>query len=317
MGGCCGKDSDHHQRENTLNEETDSSQTLLSGEEQDDDDEEHTQHATTRTAPVDIVGQVSMRLEEFAAAREAQERHLVAQRQASLQRHITTAKGLSIKDSLRQGYQLKYHYPGPTLDFSLKLSALVQSCEEYISTLSSQATLQAQSEADALVDELLQLRIHLGPELLPLNIKNAFYRERILIEGGHNERQFRLDCIQFFEPILFYGNAIGEPHELVKLYVFFLIETIKTTPFMSLYLERTCHAGEFYHCLCFFCEGNVRGQFHIYGDRCPSYWELQNDVLTRAKKTVQHIVTGGAVPLPETICVTELQSPREPGPIIL
>lgn len=302
MGSCVGKEEE---RENE-SREGDSSRNLLSEEPEEDDSPPERR----------IANEVSLKLQELAAAKEAEERHSVARREKnSSHNKITSERGLSIRDTLHQRYQLRDHYPSPTLDFSLKISQLVQACEEHISMLAADGTVPCQSEADALVEELLRLRTHLGPELLPLSMKNAFYREKVSLHGGLPDRIFRLDCIQFFDPILFYGNSVGEPHELVKLYVFLLIETVKSSPFMTLYLERTCHGGEFYHCLCFFCEGNVRGQFHIYGDRCPSYWELRGDVIHNAKQTVEHIASGGVEPLPETICVTVLQTPREPGPI--
>lgn len=284
-----------------------SSQNLLSGDSEQEEDISRRHFG--------VGEQIAVKLLEIAAAEEAQKRLEEHQQHIMSNDVITSEKGHEIQTLLRDAYHLKDHYDNPTLEFSLKVSRLFQTCEEHIAFLAAEGSLKSQSEADAIVAELLKLRNHWGPELLPLSMKNAFFRERISLTGGEPERMFRLDCIQFFEPILFYGNSVGQPHELVKLYVFLLIEVEKGSPFMTFYVERTCHTGEFYHCLCFFCEGNVRGQFHIYGDRCPTYWEVRQHVLYNAKQTILHVVSGGQEPLPETICVTVLQAPRNPGPI--
>lgn len=305
MGNCVAGEKEERERRagGACN---DSSQTLLSAGGHTNEDEEEDEE--------DSQGAKKEELENFAASKGNgdQIRELLSRGR------ITSERGQTVRDIIRQGYNLKKHYTHPTLDFSLKLSPILQVIEEHISYMASVGSRECQSEADALVLELLKLRSHLGQNLMPLSMKNAFYREKLSLSGGGlSQRLFRLDCIQFFEPLQFYGNDPGTLQELVKLYVFLLTEKGRTTPFMTFYLERTCHGGEFYHCLCFFCEGNVRGQFHIYGDRCPSYWELRDDVLSNTEKTIQHIVTGGAEPLPETICVTTLESPRDPGPINL
>lgn len=241
-----------------------------------------------------------------------------AQREALNQAIITSDKGKELEAQIKEAYEWKEHYQQPTLEFSLKVSQLFRSSEEHFTFLSAQSTAECQSEADAIVRELLDLRTHLGPILLPLSMKNAFFREKVTLKSDNDKnREFRLDCIQFFEPILFYGNVRGRAHELVKLYVFQLVEASKGPPFMTFYVERTCPMGEFYHCLCFFCEGNIRGQFHIYGQRCPSYWEVRQLVLENAKQTIEHVISGGSKPLPDTICVTVLPAPRNPGPINL
>ena len=299
MGNCVAGEKEERERR-AGGSTNDSSQTLLSGgQTREEEEEEEEDGQQKKSELVNFAGDMT---ESLSRGR------------------ISTERGHSVRGIIRQGYSLKKHYTHPTMDFSLKLSPILQVVEEHISYLASDGSLECQSEADAIVLELLKLRSHLGQNLIPLSMKNAFYRERLNLSGGGGvlpQRSFRLDCIQFFEPLQFYGNEPGDLNELVKLYVFLLTETDKLTPFMTFYLERTCHSDEFYHCLCFFCEGNVRGQFHIYGDLCPSYWELRNDVLANTEKTIQHIVSGGVEPLPETICVTTLETPRDPGPINL
>lgn len=262
-----------------------------------------------------LVNQAAVKLTHMAAAESAQKRHESLRHRLVLEYQITSEEGRRVQEIIRKAYDLRNSYQHPTLDFSMRVSQLFSTCEAHIASLAEEGSPDSQLEADAVVDELLRLREHWGTDLLPLNMKNAFFRERISLSGGDPPRMFRLDCIQFFEPLLFYSNEVGPPHELVKLYVFLLTEIEKASPFMTLYLERTCHSGEFYHCLCFFCEGNVRGQFKIYGDQCPTYWELREDVLDNAKQTVQHIVSEGLDPLPDTICVTVLTAPRPHGPI--
>ena len=302
MGNCL---STSEQDGNLRQQEDSCQQTLLSS--RGEPEEEETFNGNS------VVNQVAVRLNEIAAAEEVQKRH--QSMKYTLESYIVSEEGQRVKELIRKSYGLKAHYQHPTLDFSMKVSQLFHTSEDYIAALAQEGSHESQMEADAIVEELLKLREHWGRELLPLSMKNAFFRERISLTGGEPPRTFRLDCIQFFEPLLFYGNDVGPPHELVKLYVFLLTESDKTSPFMTFYLERTCHSNEFYHCLCFFCEGNVRGQFKIYGDQCPTYWELREDVLKNSEQTVEHIVSDGKDPLPETVCVTVLDSPRPPGPI--
>ena len=226
---------------------------------------------------------------------------------------IITQKGQELFNEIRKAYSWKETFTQPTLDFSYKTNVLFTSCETHFSSLSSEQTQPAKGECDALVKELLALREHWGINLLPLSMRNAFIRERINITIG-KEHQFRIDCIQFFEPVVFYGNHPGQKEDLVKLYVFVVNDMETEEVIIRYYLERS-FLFDFYHVLCYF-KGNSRGQLKPYGTRCPSYWVIREHMYQNALHHLKSLTdtdqsSSGLHP----IAATYFPNPRHTGPV--
>lgn len=200
-----------------------------------------------------------------------------------------TPEGQDLLKSFKEAYKWKDAQQQPSLEFSHQTNLLFAECETHFSKLSSEGTKAAKEECDILVNELLALREHWGPSLLPLSMRNAFIRERITITLGDRGHQFKIDCIQFFEPIVFYGNAPGKKEDLVKLYVFVVNDAETDNVIIRYYLERS-FLFEYYHVLCYF-KGDNRGQLKPYGTKCPSYWTIREhmyqDSMFRLKSLVQ------------------------------
>lgn len=196
--------------------------------------------------------------------------------------YVRTPKGIEIVRSFKEAYAWKENYSNHSLDFSYKTNVLFNSCEQHLSELSKQLTEETKLECDMIVQELLNLRAHWGSTLLPLSMRNAFVREKISLTVGPNNHRFRIECIQFFEPIVFYGNSPGKPEDLVKLFVFVVYNLSNDEEVVVRYYLERSFLFDFYHVLCFF-EGSGRGQLKPYGHRCPSYWVIRHDMLENAK----------------------------------
>lgn len=226
---------------------------------------------------------------------------------------VQTQGGLELMDALKEAFKWKDIYQQPTLDFSYNTNLLFTKCENHFSFLSAQNTPASKRECDALIQELLSLREHWGTQLLPLTMRNAFVRERISIKVGENERQFRIDCIQFFQPIVFYGNVPGKQEDLVKLYVFVVTDTDNDEVVIRYYLERS-FLFDFYHVLCYF-KGNSRGQLKPYGTRCPSYWEMREHMYQNAISHLKSLVSDSTLSGLQPIAASFFPTPRNTGPI--
>ena len=198
--------------------------------------------------------------------------------------------GEMINNALQDAYSWVESYTDPNPEFSFKMNQLFTKCESHFTSLAKEGSQRDRRECDLLVEELLKLRTHLGPRLLPLATRNAFMRERITVTMGEGseEHQFRIDCIQFFEPIVFYGNSLGKKEDLVKLYVFVVTDLKKDSVLIRYYLERS-FLYDFYHVLCYFKDNN-RGQLKPYGTSCPSYWTIRQDMYQNTKHHLREAV---------------------------
>ena len=230
---------------------------------------------------------------------------------ASLSSFVLSEQGGVVLANLHEARQWKNQYDNPTLEFSCKVNALFADCELHLSALSSENTPQHRREVEAIVDEILTLRKFWGVELLPLSVRNAFLREKIPVQIG--ERTFRVDCIQFFEPIVFYGNTPGSDTDLVKLFVFIVTDIDNDHVVIRYYLERS-FLFNFYHVLCFF-SGNYRGQIKPYGTECPSYWEVREHMIQSVKVHLQGLVSNDPEVGLNPIAATTFPRPRNTGPI--
>jgi hypothetical protein len=188
---------------------------------------------------------------------------------------ITTERGRDLDNAIKQAYKWKNRYDSPNKDFLLEMDKLFMDCQVHLSDISSQSNSISRREADALVEELIALRNHWGPTLLPLSVCNAFVRERIFLNIGL--KHYRIDCAQFFEPIPFY-NQYQNTGELMKLYRFSVYDLQYSEVIIRYFLERS-NVIHMYHVLCFTIDGQ-RGQVHPYGVECPTYWDLRSHMIS-------------------------------------
>ena len=199
---------------------------------------------------------------------------------------IRTTRGKDLHNAIKQAYKLKGRYSDPSKEFLREMDKLFMDVQIYLTELSARQNAKtSHKEADALVDELIALRNHWGPRLLPSNVCNAFVRERIQLTVS--DVHYRIDCAQFFEPVPFYTSP-GTPtsSELMKIYRFSIYEMSRNEVVVRYYLERS-NVVQLYHVLCF-SWGSERGQVHPFGAECPSYWDIREqmmiDACTRLKE---------------------------------
>ena len=189
-----------------------------------------------------------------------------------------TQRGKELMEELSKAYRWREQFDHPSPEFLALMDRLYMECQLHLTTLSSRGDLESRREADIIVSEMVALRNYWGPQLLPSSTCNAFVRERIPLTLGADQRQFRIDCAQFFEPVPFYGNQQNScPGELMKLYRFSVYNVAKNEVVLRYYLERS-NVIQLYHVLCFTCE-NYRGQVRPYGTESPSYWEVRQTML--------------------------------------
>jgi hypothetical protein len=189
-----------------------------------------------------------------------------------------TQKGKETMEELSKAYRWRERFEEPTAEFLALMDRLYMECQLHLTALSSRGDPDSRREADAIVAEMVALRNYWGPRLLPSSTCNAFVRERIPLTLGAGQRQFRIDCAQFFEPVPFYGNHGSScPGELMKLYRFSVYSVASNEVVLRYYLERS-NVIQLYHVLCFTCE-NYRGQVRPYGTEPPSYWEVRQSML--------------------------------------
>ena len=191
---------------------------------------------------------------------------------------IKTAKGKDVMNELKKAYSWKEQYDHPSHEFLALMDRLYMECQLHLTALSSRGDPESRREVDTIVSEMVALRNYWGPQLLPSSTCNAFVRERISLTLGVEQRQFRIDCAQFFEPVPFYGSQQNEvPGELMKLYRFSVYNMAKNEVVLRYYLERS-RVVQLFHVLCFTCE-NYRGQVKPYGTEVPSYWDIRQNML--------------------------------------
>ena len=190
-----------------------------------------------------------------------------------------TQKGQEVLEELSKAYRWREQFDHPSSEFLSLMDGLYMECQLHLTVLSARGDVDSRREADAIVSEMVALRNYWGPCLLPSSTCNAFVRERIPLTLGVEQRHFRIDCAQFFEPVPFYGNQQSSscPGELMKLYRFSVYNVATNEVVLRYYLERS-NVIQLYHVLCFTCE-NYRGQVRPYGVEPPTYWEVRQNML--------------------------------------
>ena len=231
---------------------------------------------------------------------------------------VQTTRGNEIITNLKTAYEWKKQFDNPTQQFLSLMDRLYMECQLHLTALSSQADLNSKREADVIVNEMINVRNHWGPKLLPSSICNAFVRERITLTLGAEQRRFRIDCAQFFEPVPFYSTSNSQGRnvgELMKLYRFSVYDLSRNEVILRYYLERS-NVTQLYHVLCFTCD-NYRGQVHPYGTESPSYWEVRHHMLEDVYSRLLSALSQGSVPAPQTHASTIFPAARGEGPIII
>ena len=208
---------------------------------------------------------------------------------------VKTKRGKEMMAELQKAYRWREKFSHPTQEFLALMDRLYMECQLHLTALASRGDAESKREADAIVNEMVAMRNYWGPQLLPSSTCNAFVRERISLTLGVEQRQFRIDCAQFFEPVPFYGNQQNStPGELMKLYRFSVYNVSQNEVVLRYYLERS-NVIQMYHVLCFTCE-NYRGQVKPYGTDVPSYWEVRQNML----EDVYTRLLGALAPAPGT-----------------
>ena len=229
---------------------------------------------------------------------------------------IKSSPGKELLVRMRNAYKWREKFDHPSQEFLSLMDRLYMECQLHLTLLSSRGDMDSKREVDAVVNEMICLRNHWGPRLLPNSICNAFVRERIPLVLGENQRQFRIDCAQFFEPVPFYGSQhqASNPGELMKLYRFSVYDVSKNEVVLRYYLERS-NVTQLYHVLCFTCE-NCRGQVHPYGSECPSYWVIRQHMTKDVCSRLLNALSDGGHPPPKAHASTIFPS-QTGGPIVI
>ena len=184
---------------------------------------------------------------------------------------ITTEQGQALLAEIKDSYQWKERFPSTNQEFITLMSQLFIKCQTHCTELSSLSTPEAEKEADTIIEELIAVRNHWGPNLFPPNI-TALARESITLNLGGKE--YRIDSAQYFEPVPYYE---GGGNELMKLHRFSVYDVSTNEIILRYFLERS-NIMQLYHVLCFALP-DCRGQIQPYGLDCPSYWQMRGDVL--------------------------------------
>ena len=232
---------------------------------------------------------------------------------------VRTTRGNEIILHLKKAYDWKTKFDSPTQQFLSLMDRLYMECQLHLTALSSYGDINSRREADVIVNEMIYVRNHWGPKLLPSSICNAFVRERLTLTLGVEQRKFRIDSAQFFEPVPFYGGSSSQSNsnhgELMKMYRFSVYDLARNEVILRYYLERS-NVTQLYHVLCFTCE-NYRGQVHPYGTEIPSYWEVRHHMLEDVYSRLLSALSQGSVPAPQTHASTIFPATRGEGPVII
>ena len=220
---------------------------------------------------------------------------------------VQTSKGGELMKELSKAYQWRDQFEEPTSEFLALMDHLYMECQLHLTALSSRRDPESRREADTVVSEMVALRNYWGPRLLPSSTCNAFVRERIPLTVGVDQRQFRIDCAKFFEPVPFYGNQQSScPGELMKLYRFSVYNVATNEVVLRYYLERS-NVTQLYHVLCFM-DDNCHGQVKPYGTEPPPYWEVRHSMLEDLQLRLLNLISPGAPPAPQPLAVTVFPS---------
>ena len=216
---------------------------------------------------------------------------------------IRTSRGQEIYQNLKKAYAWREQFDSHTQEFLSLMDRLYMECQLHLTALSSRESVEYRREADMIVQEMITVRNHWGAELLPGSICNAFVRERIPVKlGAAPDRQYRIDCAQFFEPVPFYGpQQAGNPGELMKLFRFSVYDLLRNEVVLRYYLERS-NVTQIYHVLCFTCE-NCRGQVHPYGSEVPSYWDIRQRMIGDVYSRLQSAIGNHPAPQPHAATI--------------
>ena len=228
---------------------------------------------------------------------------------------IRSVKGREILANLKKAYEWRDQFSHPSQEFLSLMDRLYMECQLHLTAMSSRGDQVSRREADAIVYEMVILRNHWGPKLLPNSVCNAFVRERIPITLGIDQRQFRVDCAQFFEPVPFYGNQQGNPGELMKMFRFSVYDVSKNEVVLRYYLERS-NVIQLYHVLCYMCDSN-RGQVHPYGSEPPAYWEIRQHMLEDVYARLLSALSRGSHPAPMAHISTTFPTTPDGGPVVI
>jgi len=222
---------------------------------------------------------------------------------------IKTKRGKEVVEKLKKGYRWKEKFDHPSQEFLALMDRLYMECQLHLTALASRGDVESKREADAIVNEMVALRNYWGPGLLPNSTCNAFVRERIPLTLGVEQRQFRIDCAQFFEPVPFYGNQQTScPGELMKLYRFSVYNVARNEVVLRYYLERS-NVSQLYHVLCFM-DDNCHGQVKPYGTEPPSYWEVRQSMLEDLNLRLMNTLSPDTHPPPQPLAVTVFPTDR-------
>ena len=220
---------------------------------------------------------------------------------------VRTSKGSEVSEKLKRAYWWKEEYDQPSREFLALMDRLFMECQLHLTLLSSRGDTDSQREVDTIVKEMVAVRNYWGPRLLPLSACNAFVRERISLTLGVEQRQFRIDCAQFFEPVPFYGNHSSSPGELMKLYRYSVYNLARNEVVLRYYLERS-NLTQFYHVLCFM-DNNCHGQVKPYGIEPPTYWTVRQDMLEDINLRLLNAVSPDSHPMPKPLALTIFPGP--------
>ena len=187
---------------------------------------------------------------------------------------VTSEEGMKIYQDIKLAYSWKDKYTSPNDEFMSEMTQLISNSQVHLTKISSTNAEEYKKEADAIVNELISLRQYLGPSLFPSNM-TALLRERIYAAAGPHLSLYRIDCIQFFEPVPYRPGTSG----IMKLYQFSVYDD--SNKIVIHYILERSDIINLYHVLCFADGKGSRGQLVPYHEKCPSYWELKDQVLKK------------------------------------
>ena len=223
---------------------------------------------------------------------------------SAVQSHELSQRGKKVMEELSKAYCWREQFDHPSSEFLSLMDGLYMECQLHLTVLSARGDVDSRREADTIVSEMVALRNYWGPRLLPSSTCNAFVRERIPLTLGVEQRHFRIDCAQFFEPVPFYSNQQRSscPGELMKLYRFSVYNVATNDIVLRYYLERS-KTSQYYHVLCFM-DDNCHGQVKPYGTEPPPYWEVRQSMLDNLNVRLMNAMSPGTHPVPKPLAVT-------------
>ena len=189
------------------------------------------------------------------------------------ERDVRSKEGQEVLTKLYRAYRWKSEFEVQSQEFSECVSTLFTMCQLHLTALSSRGDVENRREADAIVGEMVALRNYWGPQLLPSSTCNAFVRERIPLTLGVEQRQFRIDCAQYFDPVPVSRHQVRNPNEPLKLYRFTVYDIENSSCLLRYYLHRF-KATVTHHVLL-----DKTRHVHSYGRHTPCYWDVRKHLL--------------------------------------